>query len=287
MNNAAEQQNVVTEPTTTTNWSQIIARATSGHQVEASAEIKRYWDFIVEPGKAARIHVQQAQVPEGAARKLEYGYFDNLEALIATASLYAENSRLYVSLNCYEPDDAIFPLNEIREAGEAVVPEGNLAGCKHLLINPKIETTADSGVEVDEMVTMAKRVAETLSVLKWADPAIIDDGGGFNLIYRIDQGEAFAAEPLIQGLLAKLADRLGENSILIDVNAAHPAFMIPLPGTRGQKSRGAADNANRQCQIIHLPTQWKKITSKNLLAFLPNGFPKKKGKTKEDRKSVV
>jgi hypothetical protein len=89
----------------------------------------------------------------------------------------------------------------------------------------------------------------------WPDPVLIDSGGGWLALYRVDLPNDQLTRALFKRLLVALAGAFDTAGATIDVGAAKVTVHARLPGTWNRKGPHQPDRPHRMVQLARVPAE--------------------------------
>ena len=120
-------------------------------------------------------------------------------------------------------------------------------------IDPKRPTDASAtDLEKQRAYDTAMQVRSHLTKLGWPEPAMIDSGNGFYLLYRIDLPTDDAG--LVKGVLRYLSKHFSNDHVEIDTSVANPGRVLKIPGTMACKGSNTAERPYRISRVLKMPT---------------------------------
>jgi len=226
------------------------------------------------PGTVIELRVPDLKrIVDGSKYTLTRCYhYDNLQALAKEAARYEGKANIYFTLNA---------------VWEGLVGTGVPADDDYITSRQYIYVDVDpvrwdaSGEKVStEWCTMdaektegfllMEAVQEHLTEQGWPEPARLDTGNGYGLLYRIslpteDDGR-------VSNCLKALKQRFDTKAALVDGSVCNPSRVIKVPGTRTCKKEGPG-RSRRNSKILSVPDEWR-IVPTELVESLAGEVPR-------------
>jgi len=98
----------------------------------------------------------------------------------------------------------------------------------------------------------------------WPDPLLIDSGGGWLALYRVDLPNDLITRALVKRVLVALAGAFDMPGATIDLGAAKVTFHARLPGTWNQKGPHEAGRPQRMARLARVPAAPGLVTLEQL-----------------------
>ena len=221
------------------------------------AEVRRLWELIVAPGQVVEVRVLNATTIDDRWPQTYFGYFDDVEKLIAALPRIKSASGIYFTPNPLL--SAILPrsANRLRKAGKGgTTSDKEVVSRSWLLLD--LDAIRPSGVSSSDSehaaaMERARMVRAYLSELGWPDPIEADSGNGAHLMYRIYVPAA--DEELIKRCLAALAKVFDDADVKIDQEVFNPARIWKLYGSLACKGDSTIERPHRIARILNAPDQ--------------------------------
>lgn len=87
----------------------------------------------------------------------------------------------------------------------------------------------------------------------WPEPALVDSGNGWHLLYRIDLPNDEQGTALLGRFLRALARRFDSDAADVDTKVHNAARVSKLPGTWARKGPPSPERPHRLCRLIRAP----------------------------------
>lgn len=131
-------------------------------------------------------------------------------------------------------------------------------------IDPKRATDASAtDQEKQRAYDISMQVRRYLTKQGWPEPAFVDSGNGFYLLYRVDLPSDDAGT--IKGVLRHLSKRFSNEHVEIDTSVANPGRVLKIPGTMACKGPDTHDRPHRFSRVLKMPAGgFKVVPSKHL-----------------------
>lgn len=109
-------------------------------------------------------------------------------------------------------------------------------------------------------------VARFLNRLGWPQPAIVDSGNGFHLLFRVDLPTDDGG--LIHSVLRTLQQKFSDEHVEIDTKVANAGRVLKFPGTMACKGEATKERPHRMSRVIQLPKHGLEAVSRELMEHL-------------------
>jgi len=134
-------------------------------------------------------------------------------------------------------------------------------------IDPKRKANySATDAEKQHARSRAYEVARFLNRQGWPQPAIVDSGNGFHLLFRVDLPSDDCG--LIHGVLRTLQQKFSDEHVEIDTTVANAGRVLKFPGTMACKGESTKERPHRISRVIQLPKGGLKALSRELLEHL-------------------
>jgi hypothetical protein len=185
-------------------------------------------------------------------------YYDRLPELAAKAADFDSIGNVYITLNPVQP-------NLVTNATDASIVvrrylyidvDPTRLGC-----DPDGEPFTGKWCSTDSekaaAYTMAMEIWRYLQSIGWPDPALVDSGNGWTLLYKIDVPAQDGG--LIRRCLLALKARFDSAAATIDVRVANAGTFIKVLGTLSCKITLPA-RPRRRSALVSTPEPWELVT---------------------------
>jgi hypothetical protein len=159
--------------------------------------------------------------------------------------------------------------DEIRECGLGeMVSDHHIVRLRHLALD--IDPTRPKGHPATEAEHEAARSAAETAIrlgrsLGWPEPAMIDSGNGFYVIWKVDLVPE--DKLLLKAVVNDMAHRLNTAAAKIDPRVYNPSHVFRIAGTVNRKGANTAERRHRLATIVSLPQAPGILTREQLVAF--------------------
>ena len=145
------------------------------------------------------------------------------------------------------------PFNEIAEIHGSGVRDKNISKVRFLLID--VDRAGDTSSpanqkEIDEAVSMAKRIKAFLHSRSWPAPFAMLSGNGVHLLYPIDSENVLETSDAIKSFLRCLALKFDNDRVKVDKSVFNASRIWKLPGTLARKGEETEGRCYRPAKII-------------------------------------
>jgi hypothetical protein len=244
----AERAATATPPATNTSF-------TSSHAwTGAGSEIRRALGVLCEPGALYELRMLGV---DGAG--VRAGFFDDLDALAATAAEYDGRARgIYVTLNPVKPDlleQHGHPRNTLTHTVKNVLTsEADVVHRRWCLLD--FDPERPRGSATDEEKAAAYDRAEScrqwlVNAMHVAAESIVsaDSGNGWHLLVRVDLPNDDESKTLVQQCLVALSVRFTDAAIKFDTTPFDANRITKLYGTMACKGANTAERPHRRSAL--------------------------------------
>jgi hypothetical protein len=201
-------------------------------------QVRQALGVFVDPA----YHVQIQALPSGKWRHCAGA---DLDGLVRTVAEFANEKGVYFSLNPYRG-----PLDRALRNTDIL--------CRRwFLIDPDARKDQTDSSTTDEEKECARQVTEAirdfLKARGWPDPAYVDSGNNWQLLYRIDLPNDKLSQQLLSRALKTLGEKFDTERVKID-RAVHDAKRIcKIPGTMVRKGIATPERPWRQARCMSIP----------------------------------
>jgi len=188
---------------------------------------------------------------------------DPAEAADAVAGL-ADGWGVFYTLNPVRPDLASAATNRDVSARRRLLVDVDS-------VRPQADLPA-TDIEKCEAAELAEQVLEHLRGLGFPEPAVIDSGNGYHLIYGLDLPNNDLAHQLIAASLRNLAVRFDRPGARVDASVHNAARIARLPGTWNRKGHATDDRPHRKSTVWSAPDALEPVPLDALTALAALGI---------------
>jgi len=147
-----------------------------------TAEIKRAWSLIIEPGQVTELRALEATMGGDRYAQTLSGYFDNPDAFARAAASIQTAANIYFVLNPIMPALLSRRVNKIRPAKKSPLT-GDKEIVRRRLFPIDCDPIRPAGIastdeEHDAAIAMARDIADHLRTCRWPEPIIGDSANG-------------------------------------------------------------------------------------------------------------
>jgi hypothetical protein len=208
---------------------------------------------LCEPGAIYELRVL------GSRRGTVSGYYDGLPALASDAAKCSGRSAgVYVTLNPVEPALLARSANHMTAYAKHTTTDADITCRRWILLD--FDPSRPSGIsssddEHEAALARAKDCRDWLIEEGFIPASLLlaDSGNGAHILLRVDLPNDDKAKALVQSILAAVADRFGDEAIIVDTGTFNAARISKVYGTIAAKGDSLPERPHRLSGIIDAP----------------------------------
>ncbi len=230
-------------------------------------EARQWLRHIMEPGCVYEVRILSGTTTADNYRpRTWFGFFDDVEKLIAALLTVQTATGLYITPNPVKPALLARACNRLRiaEKGDST---GNMDIDRRRVLLIDCDPARPAGIsstsdEHDAAIDRAEAVELFLHNLGWNDPIRKDSSNGAHLEYRIDEPAEDGG--LVERCLKALAAEFDDADVKIDCAVFNAARIWKIAGTRSCKGDDTPDRPHRMSVVLAPPDAWHEVSSEQL-----------------------
>ena len=241
------------------------ADARDGARAHSPDDLRRFLSFLHRPGDVFEIRIPKY----GRFKLTASGYFDDVDAAVASAARWEGRANVYVTLNPANGALLARAVNHILERADAATSDADITRRRWLFVD--LDAVRPSGIsssqrELAQTETVAGHVAAFLAEQGWPAPIVAVSGNGYYLLYRIDLPNDDAARDLVAAVLGALASRFDCPQVKVDSTVSNASRIIGLVGTMKMKGDSTEERPHRRSYLVSVPGQLASVSDAQLEA---------------------
>ncbi|MDP2601894.1 MAG: hypothetical protein Q8S00_04795 [Deltaproteobacteria bacterium] len=230
------------------------------------ADIRRTSELLFSVGQVVELR------SPGTTKGVISGYFDDMDALAATATELSGNvPGVYVTLNPFNVTLLARAKNRVINYAKITTSDKDIL--RRLWLPIDLDPVRPSGISASEgeHQTALDRAAEVNAWLQanigFPESLIADSGNGAHLLARVELPNTPESTALIKKCLEALALRFTDDRVAVDLTTCNPARIWKLYGTRACKGDDTPERSHRLASLIDVPEKIE-VASADLLKKL-------------------
>ena len=230
-----------------------------------TSDLARFVGLLWRPGD-----VREVRIPTPG--RIDSGYFDSPEALIAAVGPLDGRDNMYLTVNPVTPALLARAANRIKQRTRTTT--GDTQVVRRCWLPIDIDPTRPSDISASEeereaALEVTRQVWVYLNDRGWPEPVVAMSGNGYWILYPIDLPNDAASKALVDGVLKHLADRFNTPAVSIDATVSNASRIVALIGTLKVKGDATPDRPHRRSGLLRTPKELIPVPAEKLAELVP------------------
>lgn len=206
-------------------------------------------DLICEPNAVYELRAAVGK------RRIDSGYFDDLDALATAAINRNRKHSVWMTLNPVRPELLARACNRIEERAEHTTADDQiLKRCWTLLDFDPVRISGVSSTDEEHAlaIAMARDCRTWLceeGIPKEAS-ILADSGNGAHLLVRVDLPNDAASRTLVERLIRSVAAHFSTDGVEVDLTTGNASRLCKVYGTFARKGDSTRDRPHRLARLL-------------------------------------